>query len=140
MFALDISSRFCDFLRRRVPQERLHNVTVQRCTAKATGLPAGTSASFACLLDVYHHLEYPVTFMRSVRDALTVGGRLLICDFHRDPSRVTSMPGNWALEHIRADQAAFRAEVESAGFTLVAEPELPELKENYIMVFERGPA
>ena len=78
--------------------------------------------------------------MRSVRDSLTVGGKLLLCDFHRDPARVTSMPPSWALEHIRADQATFRQEVERAGFTLVAEPELPELKENYSMVFERGPA
>ena len=30
-----------------------------------------------------------------------------------------------------------RAEVESAGFVLIAEPDLPELRENYIMVFER---
>ena len=60
VFALDISSRFCDFLRRRVPKERLHNVEVVRCSAKATGLPPGTAASFACILDVYHHLEYPV--------------------------------------------------------------------------------
>ena len=28
------------------------------------------------------------------------------------------------------------AQVESAGFKLIAEPELPELEENYIMIFE----
>ena len=60
VFAIDISSRFCDFLRRRVPKERLHNVEVVKCSAKATCLPPGTAASFACILDVYHHLEYPV--------------------------------------------------------------------------------
>lgn len=138
VIALDLSSKFCAFLRRRVPQEGLANVKVQQCSAKSTCLPAGTpKAAFACVLDVYHHLEYPITFMRSVHDAMCAGGRLFLCDFHRDPARVTSMPGNWALEHIRADQATFRAEVERAGFRLVASPELPELRENYIMVFER---
>ncbi len=139
VFAIDISRKFVDFLRRRVPRERLPNVTIRQCTPKSTALPAGTAASFACILDVYHHLEYPITFMRSLRDALCEGGRVLLCDFHRDPERVKSMPPNWALEHIRADQATFRAEVERAGFRLVASPELPELTENYLMVFEKRP-
>jgi len=138
VMAIDVSSKFVEYLQRRVPKDRLANVTVQRCTPRATSLPAGTGASFACLLDVYHHLEYPITFMRSLRDALCEGGRVLVCDFHRDPSRVTSMPPEWALEHIRADQATFRAEIERAGFHLVASPELPELKENYLMVFEKA--
>ena len=135
--------------------------------------------------------------MRSLRDAMAKDGRLLLCDFHRDPERIKSMPPGWALEHIRvsatpgsphppylrkrhrtpaahvnawpaeyggvhpvhpfpssppplpvhntcmprplrqADQATFRAEVERAGFRLVASPELEELQENYLMVFEK---
>lgn len=138
VIAIDVSSRFVQYLQRRVPKERLANVTVQRCTPRATSLPAGTGASFACLLDVYHHLEYPITFMRSLADALYEGGRVLVCDFHRDPARVTSMPPEWALEHIRADQSTFRAEIERSGFRLVANPELPELTENYLMVFEKA--
>ena len=75
VFAIDISTKFVDFLRKRAPREGLANVTVSRCSGKATGLEAGT-ASFACLLDVYHHLEYPVTFMRSLRDTLCDGGKV----------------------------------------------------------------
>ena len=52
-------------------------------------------------------------------------------------ARVQSMGPAWALDHIRADQATFRAEVEAAGFRHVASPELEELRENYIMVFEK---
>ena len=119
-----------------MPRDGLSNVTVQRCSDKATGLPAGC-ASFACLLDVYHHLEYPITFMRSLREALSEGGVVFLCDFHRDPERVKSQPPEWAYDHIRADQATFRAEVEQAGFRLVASPELASLTENYLMVFEK---
>ena len=40
--AIDISRAFCAFLSRRVPRERLANVTVQRCTAKSTAVAAGS--------------------------------------------------------------------------------------------------
>ena len=54
-----------------------------------------------------------------------------MCDTGHEP--------RWALEHIRADQATFRAEIESAGFALVACPSMDEfggeLAENYVMVF-----
>ena len=72
-----------------------------------------------------------------MRDALCEGGIVLLCDFHRDPERVKSQPPEWAFEHIRADQATFREEVEQAGFRLIASPELESLQENYLMVFER---
>ena len=41
------------------------------------------------------------------------------------------------LVHVRAGQEVFREEVVDAGFELVTEPELPELEENYIMVFTK---
>jgi ubiquinone/menaquinone biosynthesis C-methylase UbiE len=137
VLAVDLSHKFCEFLRRRVPRESLPNVTVQQCTAKSVEVAASV-ADFACLLDVYHHLEYPVTFMRSVRSALADGAKLILVDFHRDPSKVTSHPPSWALDHIRADQSTFRSEVEKAGFKLVASPEIEQLKENYIMIFEKA--
>ena len=117
--------------------ELLANVTVQRCTATATTLPRSTPALLVRLLDVFHHFEYPVTFMRSVYDAMAPDRRVFLVEFHRDPERVKSMPSSWALQHLRADLATFQAEVERAGFRLVASPELPELSENYIMVFEK---
>ena len=41
------------------------------------------------------------------------------------------------LVHVRAGQETFRREVLDAGFELVAEPELAELEENYIMIFKK---
>jgi hypothetical protein len=43
----------------------------------------------------------------------------------------------WVLVHVRAGQEVFRQEVLESGFELVAEPECPELEENYIMIFQR---
>ena len=42
----------------------------------------------------------------------------------------------WVLVHVRAGQEVFRREVLESGFALVAEPELAELEENYIMIFQ----
>ena len=75
--------------------------------------------------------------MRSVRQALRPKGRLVLCDFYRDPAKMVFHNASWALEHIRADKAVFVAEVCEAGFVVVDEPDVSELKENYVVVFER---
>ena len=59
----------------------------------------------------------------------------MIVDFHRDPTKVTSHPPEWVMTHLRAGQETFRKEIESAGWVHVAEPEIPTLAENYVMVF-----
>jgi hypothetical protein len=41
----------------------------------------------------------------------------------------------WVMEHLRADQATFRAEIESCGFKLDREPVVAGLDENYVMIF-----
>ena len=66
--------------------------------------------------------------MRSVHAALKPGGRVLLVDFYRDPSKMVSHEGKWALEHIRADKAVFVQEVCAAGFRVVAiaYPRAPE--------------
>lgn len=46
----------------------------------------------------------------------------------------------WVLVHVRAGQEVFRQEVLESGFELVAEPECPDLEENYIMIFRRPKA
>ena len=40
-----------------------------------------------------------------------------------------------SVQHVRADQATFRAEIEAAGFTFVEELAIEGMTENYCMVF-----
>jgi SAM-dependent methyltransferase len=97
---------------------------------------SGGSALVALLVDVYHHLEFPRTVCRKLRAALhPTEGRLVVLDFHRDPSKVKSKPPEWVWGHLRAGQEVFREEILSAGWVLESEPLIPELKENYCMVF-----
>jgi hypothetical protein len=55
----------------------------------------------------------------------------VLVDFRREPGR---SPG-WVLEHVRAGQEVFRAELEAAGFELVDEP--ASFKENYMLRFRK---
>jgi predicted methyltransferase len=73
---------------------------------------------------------------KSLRKGAAGTGYLVVIDFHRDDSKIWSKPKGWVMDHVRAPQDVFRAEIESAGFKLVAEPEVEGLVENYVMIFE----
>lgn len=135
--AVELSPVFTAHLTRRAKAEGLNNVRASQCTERELGLGPGT-VDLALCVDVYHHFEYPRTFCKSIRRALRPGGRFVVVDFHRDPAKMVapSHRGSWVLEHVRADKATFIAEIEQAGFKLIAEPAVPELRENYVLVFE----
>lgn len=141
VLAIDLSARFVAFMRRRIEKHGLSNVRVSRSSVCSPELPTTSRyrADLAVILDVYHHLEYPHTFMRALRATLRDGGRVVLVDFWRDPAKMVHHDASWALEHIRADRDVFVAEVVSCGFRVVASPELPALAENYVVCFERTP-
>lgn len=63
------------------------------------------------------------------------GGRLVVIDFHRDPKKIWSHPPEWVLEHVRAGQDVFTAEIQQAGFAFEAEVVIEAMRENYMLVF-----
>ena len=95
-------------------------------------LPEG-SIDAAWICDTYHHFESPQATLASIKRALRPGGRLVLIDFERIPG----VTRDWLLEHVRADKATFRSEVEAAGFEFVDEPEVEGLEENYVLRFRR---
>lgn len=144
VLATEISEIFAAHLRHKVVTEGLDNARVlHNQDARNPELQAhrGTvDVIFVC--DVYHHIEFPLSVMRNLRQALRPStGRLVVIDFIRDAAVHSSHPDqpDWILQHVRADQTVFRAEILSAGFELVAEPPSPYLPENYVMVFKPVP-
>eukprot|EP00038_Savillea_parva_P007555 m.170960 g.170960 ORF g.170960 m.170960 type:complete len:258 (-) comp13313_c0_seq1:78-851(-) len=136
--AVELSSAFCEHLKERaatLPKDGA-SVSVVHCTDRQTNL-APNSTDLAMIVDVYHHFEYPKTFMRSLWEAMKPGGTVVIVDFIRDDNVHKSHPPGWILAHVRGDQATFRAEVEEAGFTYVKDASVPRLTENYVMVFRK---
>ena len=135
--AIEISETFVKHLKERIESTGTHSqASASLCSDKSTLCPAG-SADVAIIVDVYHHFEYPITFMRSLHKTLAPGGKVVLLDFHRDDDKITSHPKGWVYKHVRAGQEVFRAEIEKAGFTYMSEPVVPGLVENYVMVFKR---
>jgi len=132
LFEVDISPGFVEHLRGRVAQEGLEQVEVVLCTDRSCGLPP-ESVDLAFVCDTYHHFEYPRTTLWSIYRALRPGGRLVVVEFDRVPG----VSREWILDHIRADKATFRAEIEGAGFVFEEEIPVDGLKENYVLRFRR---
>jgi 2-polyprenyl-3-methyl-5-hydroxy-6-metoxy-1,4-benzoquinol methylase len=119
VFAIDITPSFVTFMRERVQKEHLQDsVHVSLCTSKETLLSKKENnlADAAFICDVYHHFEYPKTFMKDLRDNLKTNGMVFLVDFYRQPSKMISHEPQWALDHIRADRETFLKEVEDSGF------------------------
>jgi SAM-dependent methyltransferase len=130
VFAVDISPKFLEHLRKRANKEKLDNVTVVTGGERSVELAKGSvDVVFVC--DTYHHFEYPKATLASILEALRPGGALVVVDFERVPG-VTK---KWVLNHVRAGKKVFRAEIEKAGFAFDRELKIDGLKENYAIRF-----
>lgn len=132
VYAVDISPRFVAHLRERAENEQLRNVEVVLGSDRTAGLARGSvDVVFVC--DTYHHFAYWRDMLGHLHAALRPGGQLVVIDFERIPGESP----DWILEHVRAGKPEFRREIESAGFRLIEEVDVPGLHQNYVLRFER---
>lgn len=131
VYAVDPQPYFLEHIAARAREAKLDDVRTVHADQRESGLAPG-SIDVAFLCDVYHHLELPKTYLADLHAALREHGRLVIVDYDRTREGTRQ----WMRDHIRADPADFRAEIGSAGFTLLAEPKL--LAENFVMIFARS--
>ena len=132
VYAVDISPAFLEHIAKEA--ERLghaHVKTVQG-TQQSTRLAVG-SIDLAFLCDVYHHLENPTATLASIRRALKPKGVLVVVDF----DRVKGKSSAFVLEHVRADQSTFAAEIKAAGFVPLDTPRPPPLQDNFLLRFRK---
>lgn len=132
VIAVDIAQKFLDHIASASREEGRRNVDTLLATADSTKLaPASIDVAFIC--DTYHHFEFPQKTMASLFQAVKPGGRVILIDFHRIPGTSS----DWVLNHVRAGQEVFEAEIIAAGFEKASEePEL--LQENYFVIFKKG--
>lgn len=132
LYAIDIVPAFLEHLRARAEAEQLRNVEVVEGTATAVMLPdASIDLMFMC--DVYHHIEYPSVYARSLHRALRANGRLIVVEFDRIPGKTSPA----MLKHVRQDKATLIAELAAEGFVLEREITDVPLRENYMLVFHK---
>lgn len=130
VFAVDISRPFVENILRTSREQEILNIEGIVNSDKDLSLPAA-SIDIAFLVDTYHHFEYPVSMLASIRNSLRAGGALIIIDFRRDPHRSSS----WVMGHVRAGKDAVIDEVKLAGFQLIDDK--PLLRTNYYLVFRK---
>lgn len=130
--AVDIVPDFLTRIATRARKAGLAHVSTQLGDVRSAALP-DESVELAFLCDVYHHLEFPGSYLASLRRALKPFGKLVVIDF----KRVEGVSKPAVLAHVRAGQEQVAAEIERAGFRLVEEKR-GLLTENYLLVFERA--
>ncbi len=131
VYAVDIAQNFLDHIDKTNREADRKNVQTVLCTADETKLPE-SSVDVAYICDTYHHFEFPIKTMTSLHKAMKSGGRVFVIDF----KRIEGETSDWTLNHVRAGQEVFEAEILSCGFKKVGEHS-DLLKENYFVVFEK---
>ena len=130
VFAVDIAPTMLEHIREKAAQRGMTQVQPVLGTVRECNLPeSSVDAVFAC--DTYHHFNYPMTTLASLRTALRPGGTLIVVDFER----IEGVSREWTMGHVRAGKEVFRREIENAGFTFVEEVTIEGLEENYFLRF-----
>lgn len=114
VYAVDISQAFLDAIAKRVKAAGLSNVVTVLSDQQDVKLPA-QQLDRVYIGDTYHHFEYPVTYSKTIAQALRPQGQLIVVDFKRIPG----VSSAWILQHVRAGKDTFVAEMEQAGLSLV---------------------
>lgn len=127
---------FPDFLERaRKKAASLGNIEFFLGDEKSPKLPSN-SADLVLILDAYHHFDYPESMLAGIRDALKRGGRLAIVDYYKRKGAMSNPNPDFALGHIRLDDAGVIREIEANGFKLVKNSDFLPASQ-YLAVFEK---
>ncbi len=133
VYAVDIVPALLDWVAKTSKAKGLTQVVTVVGGDRGSNLPTA-SVDLVFSSDTYHHFEFPQTMVRDLARALVPGGTMYVLDFERIPGKSS----DWILGHVRAGKEVVIREIEGAGFTLVREHELPELRENYLLEFRRN--
>ncbi|KAF4655129.1 hypothetical protein FOZ61_007767 [Perkinsus olseni] len=114
VYAPELSDGFIQHLKTD-PRIDNNKVEIIGCTEEDLCLPAESDGSvdLAVLCDVYHHLTYPKTIIQQLRKALK-------------------------SENIHVTVYEFCKEIRAVGFDVVAEPEIEDLTEKYVVIFNKS--
>jgi ubiquinone/menaquinone biosynthesis C-methylase UbiE len=131
VYAVEIAKNFLEHIKARARKALAENVVPILGTERSVELPA-ESIDLAFICDVYHHFEFPQASLATIHQALKPEGQLLLIDFKRIPGESRE----FILDHVRAGQEVFEAEVIAAGFKKIEQID-GILEENYMVRFQK---
>jgi len=91
----------------------------------------------ALVLDTYHHFNYPIEMLKSIRRALKPGGQLVIIEYYRS-RRHPGTTMDDVREHIRLIVMKWRPRSRANGFHFLRT--FDHLPHEYVLMFDRKPA
>ncbi len=96
---------------------------------------AANSVDAICIIDSYHHFEFPTDMLAEINQALRPDGMLMLIDF----KRIDGVSRPYILNMVRAGEGTFTDEFLNAGFELVEKRD-DMFPENYLLKFKHRAA
>ena len=131
VYAVEISQESLDYIMKEAEKEGHANIAPVLGEHRTTNL-SRDSADVIVTIRTYHHFEYPVDMLESIKAALRPGGRFVVID--RERIKGVTMTSEEDFEHWRAGKGTITDEILDAGFVL--EKELPLIPDFYYLVFK----
>ncbi len=128
VYAQEISQEALDYLMKEGEKEGIGNIVPVLGGHRSTNL-AKASADVIVTIRVYHHFEYPMDMLASIKAALRPDGRFVVID----RERIKGVSTEHDYGHWRAGKGTFTDEILDAG--LVLEKEIPLIPRFYYLVF-----
>jgi ubiquinone/menaquinone biosynthesis C-methylase UbiE len=128
VYATDIQPEMLALIKKKIDGASPGNVELILGTETDTRLPAA-AIDMALMVDVYHELAQPQTFLRSLKGALRPDGRLVLIEFRKEDASVPIR-----AEHKMSVREA-RMELEAEGFRF--DRVIDVLPWQHILIFRR---
>jgi ubiquinone/menaquinone biosynthesis C-methylase UbiE len=129
VYAVDISRNMIDHISKVAEQQHITNLKAVLGDPHSPRLEPG-SLDEVCIIDSYHHFEFPQDMLREIRAALRPDGALVLIDF----KRVEGVSKEFILKMVRAGEGTFTDEFQNAGFELVERRD-DMFEDNYLLRF-----
>src|SRR5271165_1110313 len=130
VYAVDIAKNMIDHIAEVAQKENIPNLKPVLGDPKSPKL-APNSVDVICIIDSYHHFEYPTDMLAEINKALRPNGMLMLIDF----KRINGVSRDYILNMVRAGEGTFTDEFLNAGFELVDKRD-DMFPDNYLLKFK----
>src|SRR5262245_5371049 len=126
VYANDVQPQMLQLLASRLAKRKITNVMLVHGAIDDPRLPP-ESVDLEIMVDVYHEFSQPQAMLRKLREALKIGGRMVLLEYRKEDPSIPIRP-----EH-KMSVAEAKMEVEAEGFTLSRVDE--SLPRQHILIF-----
>ncbi|MFN7995652.1 MAG: class I SAM-dependent methyltransferase [Bryobacteraceae bacterium] len=134
VYAVDISKNMIDHITKVAGEQHIGNLKAVLGDPHSPRLEPN-SMDVVCIIDSYHHFEFPQDMLREIKRSLRPDGALVLIDF----KRVDGVSKDFILKMVRAGEGTFTDEFQNAGFELIERRD-DMFEDNYLLRFRQRQA